>query len=78
MKALHIIAFILLVVGGLNWALFGIWGTDIGAWVGGMDSAVARTIYIIVGVAAIFEIVTHSGNCRRCKSEAQTVAAPQM
>ena len=60
------VAFILLVVGGLNWGLYAIAGTDIGAWVGGMDSTVAKVIYILVGLAAISEIVTHKSNCKQC------------
>ncbi len=66
MKGMHIAAFILLVIGGLNWLLFGLFGTDIGAWLGGMDSMIAKVIYVLVGLAAIWEIVTHKKNCAMC------------
>ncbi len=66
MKILHIIAFTLLVIGGLNWLLFGILDWDISAWFGGMDSAVSKTIYILVGLSAIFEIFTHKSRCKEC------------
>jgi uncharacterized membrane protein YuzA (DUF378 family) len=65
-KTIHLITFILLVVGGLNWLLFGLLGWDIGALVGGMGSIVARVIYVLVGLSAIYELATHKSNCRRC------------
>lgn len=66
MKGLHIITFSLLVIGGLNWLLVGIWGWDIGQWFGGQEAQVSRVIYILVGAAAIVEIVKHKGNCKHC------------
>lgn len=66
MKIVHIVAFTLLVIGGLNWLLFGAFGWDISAWFGGMDALVSKTIYILVGLSAIFEVLTHKGRCREC------------
>ena len=68
MKALHIVAFLLLVVGGLNWLVFGIWGYDIVGWLfGGMDSSISRAVYVLVGLAAIVEVATHKKNCKMCE-----------
>lgn len=66
MKALHMIAFILLVIGGLNWLLVGLFQWDIGAILGGMGSWLSRIIYILVGLAAIYEVATHKGRCKAC------------
>ncbi len=68
MKALHMITFILLIVGGLNWLLFGLVGWDISSWfgIGGMGSTLARAIYIIVGIAAVVELLTHKSMCKMC------------
>ena len=66
MKALHVVAFILLVVGGLNWLLVGLVGWDIGAFFGGMDALVSRVIYILVGLSAVVLLVTHKKDCRGC------------
>lgn len=66
MKSLHMVTFILLVVGGLNWLLFGLLGWDVGALVGGMDSMLAKIIYILVGLSAIYELVTHKSTCKAC------------
>lgn len=66
MKALHLISFILLVIGGLNWLLVGLFGWDIGQLFGGMDAVISRVIYILVGLAAIFEVLGHKKNCAAC------------
>ncbi len=63
---MHKITFILLVIGGLNWLVFGIASWDIGQLFGGMDAMVSRVIYVVVGLAALYEIVTHKANCRAC------------
>ncbi len=70
MKAIHQIAFILLAIGGLNWLLFGLFGWDVGSLFGGMDVMVSRVIYVLVGISAIYELVTHWGRCRDCSLQA--------
>ncbi len=64
----HMVTFLLLVVGGVNWLLFGLLGWEIGSLVGGMDSMLAKIIYILVGLSAIYELVTHKKNCKECGS----------
>lgn len=66
MKKWHMLAFILLVVGGLNWLLVGLFGWDIGAVFGGMGAPISRVVYILVGVAAVYELATHRGRCMDC------------
>lgn len=63
---MHKLTFVLLVVGGLNWLLVGVFGWDISRFLGGMDSMVARAVYILVGLSAVYEVVTHKGNCKAC------------
>lgn len=63
---LHKITFWLLVIGGLNWLVFGILSYDIGSLLGGMGSIYARIIYIVVGLAAIYELVMHAKTCKMC------------
>ena len=44
-----------LLIGGLNWGLVGIFQFDVIAWAfGGSASAVSRILYIIVALAAIW------------------------
>lgn len=66
MKILHFVAFILLVIGGLNWFLVGAFGWDIGVLFGGMSAVASRAVYVLVGLAAIWEVITHKGNCKMC------------
>jgi len=56
MKALDIIAAILLVIGGLNWGLWGALEFDLVAAVfGGNTAFLAKVIYCVVGLAAVYQ-----------------------
>ena len=49
------IGLILLIVGGLNWGLVGLLNFDLVAFIcGGSGNWVARTIYTVVGLAALW------------------------
>lgn len=65
-QPLHMVTFCLLIIGGLNWLIFGLFGTDIGTWLGGMDQVLSRVIYILVGLSAVIEIAMHKKLCRMC------------
>ena len=58
MKTIDIIAAILLVIGGLNWGLVGIFGFDLVAALLGPASGASRAIYSLVGLAAIYQAGT--------------------
>ena len=68
MKNLHSITFLLVIIGGLNWLVFGLTGGnwEIGSVLGGMDSTLSRLVYILVGISAIVEIAQHKSLCRSC------------
>ena len=67
MKSLHVVAFLLLIVGGLNWLLVGLVNVDAVQWLlGGLGDIVPRIVYILVGLAAIYELFKHKKNCREC------------
>lgn len=53
MKTLNLIALILLVVGGLNWGLVGLFNFDLVAALLGAMSTLARVVYTLVGLSAI-------------------------
>ena len=49
------IALFLLLIGGLNWGLVGLFGFDLVAWVcGGSGSIISRIIYDVVALAALW------------------------
>ncbi|RJQ28356.1 DUF378 domain-containing protein [Candidatus Parcubacteria bacterium] len=67
MKGLHMVTFILLVVGGLNWLLLALFGWEVGQLFGGMDAAVSKLIYVLVGLSAVVELATHKKTCKMCE-----------
>jgi uncharacterized membrane protein YuzA (DUF378 family) len=78
MKAVHIVSFILVVIGGLNWGLVGIADYNLvdsllGAWPG-----LVNVIYVLVGLGAIVLLVTHKKDCRGCSSGSETSAGGAM
>jgi hypothetical protein len=48
----------LLVIGGLNWGLVGAFGFDLVAALLGEMSPVARAVYVLVGLAALYRATT--------------------
>jgi len=63
MKNAHvidIIAVIILIIGGLNWGLIGLFEWNFVASVFGYTSVLTRTIYALVGISAVYKIVTWS------------------
>lgn len=49
------LALILLIIGGINWGLVGIFSFDLVAWLfGGAGSLLSRTVYILVAISAVW------------------------
>ena len=53
MKAIKIIALILVIVGGLNWGLVGLLDFDLVATLFGDMSSISRVVYTLVGLSAV-------------------------
>jgi uncharacterized membrane protein YuzA (DUF378 family) len=51
------IALILVVIGGLNWGLVGLFSFDLVAFIFGHMSMLARVVYVLVGVSSIYVAV---------------------
>jgi uncharacterized membrane protein YuzA (DUF378 family) len=65
MRALHIITFILLIIGGLNWGLVGLLDFDLvtallgnGAAETATSSAASRVVYVLVALSALYQVST--------------------
>ena len=54
--ALDWIAFVLVIVGGLNWGLVGLWQYDLVEALLGTMPMVQKTVYVLVGVAALYMV----------------------
>ena len=58
MKALNLTTLILIIVGGINWLLVGLLQFDlVAALFGGEDSGLARVVYVLVGLSALWQLV---------------------
>lgn len=58
MKAINIITLILVIVGGLNWGLVGLFQLDlVAALFGGQTAVLSRIVYVLVGVSAAWQLV---------------------
>lgn len=66
MKALHMVSYLLLFVGGLNWGTVGLLNLNVVNMVlGGMPS-VEKLVYVLVGLATVYVLVTHKNDCKVC------------
>ncbi len=55
MRILNAIALALVVIGGINWGLVGLFDFDLVAAIfGGVSEALTNIVYILVGVAAVY------------------------
>lgn len=57
MRAVNIVALVLLVIGGLNWGLVGLFEYDLVAALFGDMSVLSRIVYVLVGLAALYELL---------------------
>lgn len=76
-KKIHMVTFLLLIIGGLNWGLEGLFNWGIGSI---LPSGLAQIIYILIGLSAIYVLAKHKSCCKDCQAtpaaEAPSDAAP--
>lgn len=65
MKWVHIVAFLLLAIGGINWGLTAL-GWNVVNLIFGAWPIVEKLIYLLVGVSAIWLLVMHKKDCKMC------------
>ncbi|MDB5265376.1 MAG: hypothetical protein JWM39_89 [Parcubacteria group bacterium] len=71
MKILHVIAFLLVIVGALNWGLIGLGGFMGSDWnvvhmILGSVPVVEWIVYVLVGLSGIWLLITHKKTCMMC------------
>lgn len=65
MKALHMVAFALVIAGAVNWGLVGLLGYNlVESLVGGFG--LTNIVYDLVGVSGVYLAATHMGDCKVC------------
>lgn len=63
---LHMIAFTLLVIGGVNWGLVGLFRLNLVNSLFGTSPGLEQVVYILVGVSAVYIFATHMNDCKTC------------
>lgn len=57
MNAIDYVAWVLIVIGGLNWGLVGAFKYNLVDKLFGVNSTLSRVIYVLVGLAAVYSIL---------------------
>ena len=60
MSVVYGIALALVIIGGINWGLVGLFQFDLVAAIFGAGSALARIVYILVGISALISLGCYS------------------
>lgn len=58
MKVLNLITFILVVLGAINWTLFGVMGVNIVGDVFGSSEILLKLVYFLIGLSGVY-MLTH-------------------
>jgi uncharacterized protein len=67
MKMLHMVAFVLVVIGGLNWGLVGLFnGFNLVHALLGFSMMLENLVYVLVGLSAVWLAYDHKASCRYC------------
>ncbi|HRO48950.1 MAG TPA: DUF378 domain-containing protein [Hyphomicrobium sp.] len=64
MKALNGITLALLIVGGLNWGLVGVFNFDLVASIFWAGSTLSRIVYTLVGLSAVLQAIALAADRR--------------
>ena len=57
MRAINSVTLLLLIVGGLNWGLVGLFDFDLVAALFGEMSTLSRIVYVLVGLSALYQLI---------------------
>ena len=79
MKAINIVTLILVIIGGINWGLVGLFHFDLVADLfGGQDAALARVVYTLVGLSALWQIIPLAQSAQTGEVRAESATARPM
>ncbi|MBI1862768.1 DUF378 domain-containing protein [Candidatus Microgenomates bacterium] len=66
MKMLHMTAFLLIIVGAVNWGLVGLFDFNLVEMLLGSMPMIVKLVYILVGVSGVYIMATHKKDCMIC------------
>ena len=65
MYILKVIAYVLVLIGAINWGLIGFFGFDLVSSIFGEMSLISRIIYSLVGISAVLLLIINTDIFRR-------------
>jgi hypothetical protein len=74
-RTIDVIAYALIIIGALNWGLVGFFAFDLVAAIFGEMTIVSRIIYALVGVAAVYHLLSLPAMLRRWGTGARAAPA---
>jgi uncharacterized protein len=57
LRAINLITLLLVIIGGLNWLLVGLFDFDLVAALFGEMTLLSRIVYVLVGVSAVYQLI---------------------
>jgi len=57
MRAINLVTLLLVIVGGLNWGLVGLFNFNLVSALFGDMSALSRIVYVLVGISAVWQLM---------------------
>lgn len=60
------VSFVLVIIGGINWGLFGLFNFDFVDVLFRSVPTIAEIIYVLIGAASVYLAVTHTKDCKVC------------
>lgn len=66
MKTLHMVSFILVLVGALNWGLVGLFNVNLVTSLLGTMPGAETVVYVLIGLSAVYIGFGHMKDCKVC------------
>lgn len=69
MKSLHMVTYLLVIVGAVNWGLVGLLNLNLVNVLVGSWPILEKAVYILVGLSAVYDFVAHMKYCKYCSEK---------
>lgn len=66
MKWLHMVSFLLMVVGAVTWGTVALFQFNLVDMVFTEGSQLGQLVYVLVGVSGLYQLATHKSDCKTC------------
>lgn len=69
MKELHMVTFLLVIIGAINWGLVGLFDFDLVKTLLVSMPSLMRLVYVLIGASAVYVMATHMSDCKICSKK---------